>query len=159
MRVVLTCCMHAVFSVLYEIVFFCLKKLKANGYCLMWASSWYFLAVSGICYCGICVMLWYIFSACGARYGIVKFCAIFFCVWNALWCCVISCYIFLHVEHALVLWNFVLYFSACQWNVLWYCRISCYIFSACGTRSVIVEFFRPYLPQWMTLPPKNPTSY
>ena len=38
---------------------------------------------------------------------------VFFSVWNALWYCVISCYIFLRVERALVLWNLVLCFSAC----------------------------------------------
>ena len=51
------------------------------------------------------------FSACGTRYGIVEFCDIFLCVWNALKYCVISCYIFPRVECALVLYNFVLYFS------------------------------------------------
>ena len=55
----------------------------------------------------------------------------------------VSCYIFPHVECALVLWNFVLYFSACGtcsgiveyhviffrvWNVHWYCGILCDIF-------------------------------
>ena len=73
----------------------------------------------------------------------LKFCVIFFYVWNALWYCGISCYIYLLMECALVLRNYVLYFSACimrssivefcviffcVWNVLWYHGISCYIF-------------------------------
>ena len=84
-------------------------------------------------------LLWYLilyFSRVGSH-------IIFFCMWNSLWYCRISCYIFLHEERAMVLWNFVLYQSACEtysvivefyvllfcmWNALWYCVILCYIF-------------------------------
>ena len=81
-------------------------------------------------------------STCGTRSDIVEFCVIFFRRWNELWYCGILCYIFLHVERTLVLWNFVLHFSACvtwfgivefcvvffcMWNALWYHGISCYI--------------------------------
>ena len=52
-------------------------------------------------------------SACGTFSGIVEFGGIFFRVWNALWYCGISCYIFPRVERVLVLWDLVLYFSAC----------------------------------------------
>ena len=38
------------------------------------------------------------FSACGTRSGIVEFRVIFFCVWNALWYCGISCYIFMRAS-------------------------------------------------------------
>ena len=83
------------------------------------------------------------FSESGTRSGIVKVCVIFSQEWNALWYCEIWCYIFLRVELALVLWNFVLYFSACGtlsdivefcaiffyvWNTLWYYGVLCYIF-------------------------------
>ena len=91
-------------------------------------------------------------------------------MWNALWNVVlylsvcgmrsgILCYIFLHVERALVfcvlcfcvwnaLWYFVFYFSACgihsgifgiyfcMWNALWYFLLFCFTF---GTRSGIVK--------------------
>ena len=78
------------------------------------------------------------FSACLTRSSIVEFCVIFFCVWNVLWYHGISCYIFLCVERALVLWNFVLYFLRVEralvlWNFVLY-------FSVGGTRSGIVEF-------------------
>ena len=80
-----------------------------------------FFVWNALCYYGISC---YIFSACGMRSGIVKFCviflydigtrsvivelsAIFFCVLNALWYCISLCHIFLRVEHVLVLRNFV----------------------------------------------------
>ena len=97
------------------------------------------------------------FSVRGTRSGIVDARVICFCVWNALWycgfssyifphfeCALILCFIFPRVEGALVLWNFLLNVSTCGtrssivefcvifsrvWNVLWYCGISCYIFS------------------------------
>ena len=54
------------------------------------------------------------FSACGMRSGMVNFCFIFFCVWNALWysgfCVLFLC---VPVERNLVFWNFVLYISVC----------------------------------------------
>ena len=42
-------------------------------------------------------------SVCGMRSGIVQFCVICFCAWNAPWYCRILCCIFLHMERALVL--------------------------------------------------------
>ena len=61
---------------------------------------------------------------------------IFYRVWNALWCCGISCYIFPCVERALVLWNFVLYFPRVERAlVLWNFMLH---FSACVMRSGIV---------------------
>ena len=84
----------------------------------------------------------------------------------ACWFCFCLCHIFLRVERALVLWNFLLYFPArgtlsgigilcyifvygtrsgivdfcviffCMWNTIWYCVI----FSACGMRFGIAEF-------------------
>ena len=81
---------------------------------------------------------------------------IFFCMWSALWYNKFCGLIFLLVECALVLWNFLLYFYACGtrsaivefcvmflcvWDALWYCGILCYIFlRASGTRSGIVKF-------------------
>ena len=97
----------------------------------------------------------------------------FFYVWNALWCCVISFYIFLRVKCALVLcyisafgthsgiveFRFIFFYV---WNMIWYCGILCYIFPragralvlwnsvlysyACGTRSGVVGFFVIYFP-------------
>ena len=63
------------------------------------------------------------FSTCGMRSGSVEFWVIFFCVCNfsgiVELCVIFFC---LPVEHALVLWNLVLY-ALCVWNVLWYCGI------------------------------------
>ena len=96
-----------------------------------------------------CVVL----SACEMLSGILSlifqrvefalvFCVNCFCMWNALWYCAMLCYIFLVLERSLVLWNFVLYFSAfgtrsgivecCvifffSFNVLLYCEFFCYI--------------------------------
>ena len=73
----------------------------------------------------------------------VEFSVIFFGVWNKFWYCGMLCYIFLSVEHTLVLWIFVLYLCAfgtrssvveccvifiCAWNLLLYCGILCYIY-------------------------------
>ena len=58
----------------------------------------------------------------GTRWGVVKVCVIFFCVWIAIWYCEILFYIVLRVECAMVLGNFVLYFNLC------------------GTRSVVVLY-------------------
>ena len=105
MRVVLKCCMHAVFSVLYDF-FFPLKKSE---------SKRVLLDVSILLIFACCIrdlLLWNLWN----------FVVYIFCVWSALWYCEILCYIFLRLERALVLCNFVLYFSAC------------------GTRSGIVEF-------------------
>ena len=79
-----------------------------------------------------------IFSTFGTGSGIAEFRAIYFCVWNVLWYCGISCYIYLRLERSLVLCNFVLYFSACGTRSI--IVESCVIFSVCGTCSGIVEF-------------------
>ena len=81
-------------------------------------------------------------------YNVLYACCIFHDVFlccikfSLLWYCGILCYIFPHVEGALVLWNFVLYFTACAAYVLYrVVKINqlnikniCVFFSVCGTR-------------------------
>ena len=64
-----------------------------------------FSILNALWYCGI---LCHIVSVWCMRFSSVKFSVIFFCVSNALWYYWILCYIFLRVERALVLWNFIL---------------------------------------------------
>ena len=103
------------------------------------------------------------FSLCGWRSGIVLFFPasgnhsiiveicffLFFFAWNALWYYKNWCYIFLCVEHILVMCNSVFYFSACgkRSGIMEFCLN---IFG-CGTRSSIVEFHVLFFFVWNTL--------
>ena len=125
----------------------------------MWNALWYFFLI--MIFSLFCVVIylpcfpfvfpfklvWKYFWF--ARSGVVEFCVIFLCVWNVLWYCGISCYIFPHVERALVLWNFVLYFphverSLVLWDFVLY-------FPVCGTSSGIVAFCVIFFRTWNAL--------
>ena len=73
------------------------------------------------------------FSACGTRFGILEFSVIYF----------------LRVEHALVLWNFVLHYPVCgMCSGIVQLRVH---FFACGRRSSIVELRVIFFCVWNAL--------
>ena len=118
------------------VIFF--RLCKALWYCGI--SYYIFLCVEcalvlwNFCYIFLLVecalVLWNFilyFSACVTCSGIVEFHVIFVCVWNALWYCVISCYISSMCETRSGIVEFCVIFF-CMWNALCYCVILCYIF-------------------------------
>ena len=108
--------------------------------CYIFLSVEHTLVLWILCYIGLrserTLVLWNVvvnLSARGMCSCILKFCVVFFCVWNTLRYCGIYCYIYLHVERALV---FVIYF--CVWNALLFVEFIV-IIPACGEHSSIVE--------------------
>ena len=127
MRVVLTCCMHVVFFVLYFPVVWNCPCLFV--FTLMWLGNFSCLC----CVRVLCVL--YVCCLKKNRKNVLYCCVVFFaCDIFVLYFCVcgtrssILYYIFPRVERDLVFC--VIYFRV--WNALWYFVL---YFSACGTRS------------------------
>ena len=110
---------------------------------VLWNVVLYFLLVE--CALVLCNFVLY-FSICSMCSVILVLCFMFFCLRNALWYCGILCYMFLHVERALLLWISVLYFP----SVLFFCcmrvvkkknikiKYFMFYFSSYETRSVVL---------------------
>ena len=115
--------LFCVWTMLWNCEIFCSMFLQMEYALILWNSFLNFDA----CGCALVLrnfMLY--FSVFVMRSGIIKFCVIFFCMCKALWYRAILCYIVLrvvrglvlrnslsyvlHVEGAMVLWDFVLHF-------------------------------------------------
>ena len=140
-------------------------------FCVIFSRRW-----NGLWYCGIlcyiflrvehALVVWNFvlyFSECGTCSGIVEFSIIYFCMWNALWCSVIFfcvwntlshcgffCYIFLHMERALVFSNFVLYIFSAYETRSGIVKL-CVLFFFVETRSCIVKICVIFFCTWNTL--------